>query len=102
MEINEIHTICLRCLELEKAIENLTASRTEILGIWQKLYAFKHKCLASCTYFHIKGALVVFALRDIQKDEVLSIDFLNWETVNRKNFMKEKLGRTCDCGFCSF
>jgi hypothetical protein len=73
-----------------------------VLGIWEKLYAFKHECIANCTYIHVKGALVVFALKDIRRDEVLSIDFLNWETVNRRNFMKEKLGRTCECSFCGF
>jgi hypothetical protein len=80
----------------------VSASKTEILGIWEKLYAFKHECLANCTYIHVKGALVVFALREIRRDEVLSIDFLNWETINRRNFMKEKLGRSCECSFCSF
>lgn len=48
------------------------------MGIWDNLYLFRHNCLSNCTYLHIKGCLVVFALTKIEKGEPLSIDFLNW------------------------
>ena len=48
------------------------------MGIWEKLYMFQHRCVANCTYLHIRGALVVFALTEIEPQTTLSIDFLNW------------------------
>lgn len=45
---------------------------------------------------------MVFAVRPIRKEEVLSIDFLSWETANRSTFMQEKLGTSCECPFCCF
>ena len=38
----------------------------ESMGIWEKLYMFQHKCMANCTYLHIKGTLIVFALTTIE------------------------------------
>jgi hypothetical protein len=56
----------------------VAASSIQNVGIWEKLYAFKQECLANCSYLHIRGVLVVFALTDIDKDEILTIDSLNW------------------------
>jgi len=58
------------------------------MGIWEKLYYFQHKCLANCTFLHVKDALVVFALTYITPGSVLTIDFLGSETINRSTLMR--------------
>ena len=50
----------------------------------------------------MKGAIVVFAARDIPQGEPLTLDFLSWETTKRESVMQEKLGATCDCQFCKW
>ena len=74
----------------------------ECLGIWQELYRFKQECMPNCTYVHIKGGLALFAVRDIEEGETLTIDFLNSQTQQRSAYMQEKLGVSCECPFCQW
>lgn len=58
------------------------------MGIWDNLYLYNHDCLSNCTYFQMKGGLIIFALKKIEKGESLTVDYLSWETHNRSTSMR--------------
>lgn len=50
----------------------------------------------------MRNAFTVFAIRDIKKGEILTIDYLaDVEALIRSKIMQMKYNQTCDCIYCS-
>lgn len=71
-------------------------------GLWKDTFYFPLDCDGNCSYVHLRNAFTVFAIRDVKKGEILTIDYLaDVEALIRSKIMQMKYNKTCDCMYCS-
>lgn len=75
-------------------------NKKSYLAQFKQLCNFAHCCFSNCSHLTLKGTAIVYALRNIKKGEQLTIDFIGTHNCNRKQYMKAKIGWSCDCQFC--
>ena len=73
-------------------------------GIWFYPSLFNHSCIPNCSQFGFGDILIITAINDIEKNNELTINYLNNDIPfdMRQNILKEKYDFNCNCELCNY
>ena len=73
-------------------------------GIWLYPSLFNHSCIPNCFQFGFGDILIITAINDIEKNNELTINYLNNDIPfdMRQNILKEKYDFNCNCELCNY
>ena len=73
-------------------------------GIWFYPSLFNHSCIPNCFQFGFGDILIITAINDIEKNNELTINYLNNDIPfdMRQNILKEKYDFNCNCELCNY
>lgn len=107
-DVNKIpKSIQQRITELEPRPHSLIEDKFQYNGFHDSLFLnlamFNHSCLpnADCYYFETIRVIIVFAIKDIEPDEEITINYLSHFYMDRQQKLFDRWNFKCSCLGCT-
>jgi tetratricopeptide (TPR) repeat protein len=77
-----------------------TLSEKNNSGLWIFPSYFNHSCIANTKRMFLADIMLIYASRDLEQDEEITISYLGMENYSKRKEICEAFGFTCKCQLC--
>jgi hypothetical protein len=98
LELNSFGSLDIS--NLTRSCPQTSSSAQNNAGLWLFPSYFNHSCVANTMRIFIKDIMLVYALRDIEQGEEVTLKYVGYDTYANRGKSLRSFGFECDCRLC--